>query len=199
MCEWCSTFIFLFLIDTVNTNRPPQNRGLNLWLERVESPGSRRAAVLQGRVESRCPSRYLERKKRGDTLVTRYVARDGKITGISAHSSPTGLRGVTLSETSRFHRYCEHSSKQRGSSSRRWNRLGLGVSERKSRPISLSLSHTHTLKVGLVPNRLRGWSRLNLGVQWSSSFAWTHASRYTIIQGRHARTRRIGTTTVVGV
>ena len=143
MCEWCSTFIFLLLIDTVNTNRPPQNRGLNLWLERVESPGSRRTAVLQGRVESRCPTRYLERKKRGDTLVTGYVAGDGGVTGISAHSSPTGLRGVTLSETSRFHRYFEHLSKQRGCSSRRWNRLDLGVSERKPRPISLSLSHTH--------------------------------------------------------
>ena len=33
----------------------------------------------------------------------------------------------------------------------------------------------------------------------SSSFAWTHASRYTVIQGRHARTRQIWTTTVVGV
>ena len=32
-----------------------------------------------------------------------------------------------------------------------------------------------------------------------SNFAWTHASRYTIIQGRHARTRQIWTTTVVGV
>ena len=34
---------------------------------------------------------------------------------------------------------------------------------------------------------------------WQSNFAWTYASRYTIIQGRHARTRQIWTTTVVGV
>ena len=112
MCEWCSTFIFFnrYCQYQSTTTEP----GLNLWLERVESPGSRFTAVLQGRVESRCPSRYLE-KKRGDTLVTGYVAGDGEVTGISAHSSPTR----------------------------------------------------------------------------SSSFAWTHASRYTIIQGRHARTRRI--------
>ena len=78
--------------------------------------------------------------------MTGYVAGNGGVTGISAHNSPTGLRGVTLSGTSRFHRYCEYSSKQRGGSSRGLNRLDLGVSERKSRPISLSLTHTHTLK-----------------------------------------------------
>ena len=120
MCEWCSTFIlFNRYCQYPSTTTEP---GLNLWLERVESPGSRRTAVLQGRVESRCPSRYREKKK-GDTLVTGYVAGDGGVTGISAHSSPTR----------------------------------------------------------------------------SSSFAWTHASRYTIIQERHARTRQIWTTTVVGV
>ena len=78
--------------------------------------------------------------------MTGYVAGDGGVTGISVHSSPTGLRGVTLSETSRFHRYCEHSSKQRGCSSRRWNRLDLGVLERKSRPITHTHTHTHTHK-----------------------------------------------------
>ena len=130
LCASGVVLLFLFFIDTVSTNRPPQNRGLNLWLERVESPGSR--------------CRYLEKKKGGDTLVAGYVAGDGGVTGISAHSYPTGLRGVTLSGTSRFHRYCEHSSKQRGCSSRGCNRLDLGVLERKSRPISLSHTHTHT-------------------------------------------------------
>ena len=88
------------------------NRELNLWLERIESPGSRRTAVLQSRVESRCPRRHLEKIK-GDKLGAGYVAGDGGVAGISAHSSPAGLRVVTLSETSRFHRYCEYSSKQR--------------------------------------------------------------------------------------
>ena len=52
------------------------------------------------------------RKKR-DKLRAGYVAGDDGVAGISAHSSPTGLRGVTLSEMSRFHLYCKHSSKQR--------------------------------------------------------------------------------------
>ena len=37
--------------------------------------------------------------------------------------------------------------------------------------------------MGLVPNRLRRWSRLNLGVQRSSRFARTHAARYTLYNG----------------
>ena len=120
MCEWCSTFIFFnrYCQYQSITKEP----GLNLWLERVESPGSRRTAVLRVAWSHAARADTL-RKKRGDTLVTGYVAGDGGVTGILAHSSPTR----------------------------------------------------------------------------SASFAWTRASRYAIIQGHHARTRRIWTTTVVVV
>ena len=55
-----SSFIFNRYCQYQSTTT---NRRLNLWLERVESPGSRRIAVLQGRAESRCLRRYLEKTK----------------------------------------------------------------------------------------------------------------------------------------
>ena len=102
MCEWCSILFFLnrYCQYQSTTTEP----GLNLWLERVESPGSRRTAVLQGRVESRCPSGYLE-KKRGATLMTGYVAGDGGVTGISAHSSPTRQSNFRVDSRFPIHYY----------------------------------------------------------------------------------------------